>query len=75
MLKIFKGVFLGCAVVKTSSSNVGGASSIPGQGVKIPHALWLKTQNLKQKQHCNKFKQKSGSHKKKKKKNIKKNFF
>ena len=27
-------------VVKTSLSSTGGAGSIPGQGPKIPHALW-----------------------------------
>ena len=30
--------FPGCPVVKTSTSNSGGAGSIPGQGAKIPHA-------------------------------------
>ena len=30
--------FPGGPVVKTSSSNAGGAGSIPGQGVEIPHA-------------------------------------
>ena len=28
--------------VKTPPSNAGGASSIPGWGAKIPHALWPK---------------------------------
>ena len=41
-------------MVKTSSSNTGGVGSIPGQGDKIPHALWPKSQNIKQKQYCNK---------------------
>ena len=36
--------FLGGPVVKTSPSNAGGASSIPGQGTKIPHASQPKTQ-------------------------------
>ena len=36
-------------VVKTSSSSVEGAGSIPGQGAVIPHALLPKNQNLKQK--------------------------
>ena len=26
-------------MVKTSPSNAGGEGSIPGQGIKIPHAL------------------------------------
>ena len=30
------------AVVKTSASSAGGMGSFPGQGVKIPHALWPK---------------------------------
>ena len=32
--------FPGGPVVGTSPSNAGGVSSIPGQGAKIPHALW-----------------------------------
>ena len=36
-------------VVKTSSSSVEDAGSIPGQGAAIPHALQPKNQNLKQK--------------------------
>ena len=44
----------GSPVVKTSS-NAGGVGSIPGQGVKIPHALWPKIQNIEQKPYCNKF--------------------
>ena len=40
-------------VVKTSPSNVRGVGSIPG--AKMPHALWQKNQNIKQKQYCNKF--------------------
>ena len=28
---------------------------IPGPGAMIPHASWPKKQNIKQKQHCNKF--------------------
>ena len=31
--------FPGGPVVKTSLPNAGGASSIPGQGAEIPHAL------------------------------------
>ena len=41
--------FPGCPVVKTSASNVGSEGSIPDQGAKIPHALWPKNQNIKQK--------------------------
>ena len=47
--------FPGGPVVKTLPSNAGGAGSIPGQGAKLPHALWPKHQNIKQKQYCNKF--------------------
>ena len=43
----------GGPVVKTSHSIAGGARSIPHQGAKIPHALWPKNQNIKQKQYCN----------------------
>ena len=46
--------FLFGPVVKTSPFNAGGAGSISGQGAKI-HALWIKNQNIKQKQYCNKF--------------------
>ena len=55
-------------MVKTSSSNAGGVGSIPGQGAKIPHASWSKSQNIKQKQHCDKFNKdfKNGPHQKKK---------
>ena len=42
-------------MVKTSPSKAGGVGSIPGQGVKIPHASGPKNQNRKQKQYCNKF--------------------
>ena len=54
-------------VVKTSSSNAGGAGLIPGQGAKIPHASRPKNQNIKQKQYCNKFNKdfKNGPHQKK----------
>ena len=31
-----------------------GAISIPGQEAKIPHDLWPKLQNIKQKQYCDK---------------------
>ena len=43
----------GDPVVKTSIA--GGARSIPPQIAKIPHALWPRNQNIKQKQYCNKF--------------------
>ena len=39
--------FPGGPVVKTSPSKAGGAGSIPGQGTKIPLALWPKNQNIK----------------------------
>ena len=60
--KMSKRDFPGGPVVKTSPSNAGGVGSIPVQGTTIPHALWQnkqtnkkKTQNIKQKQYCNKF--------------------
>ena len=42
-------------MVETLPSNAGGMGSIPGQGAKIPHASQPKKQNIKQKQHYNKF--------------------
>ena len=33
----------------------GGVGSIPSQGTKIPHALWLAKQNIKQNAYCNRF--------------------
>ena len=43
---------------------------VPGQGTKIPLALWPKNQNIKQKQYCDKFNKdfKTGPHQKNKKK-------
>ena len=40
-------------MVETSPSNAGGAGSILGGRVKIPHAS--RPENIKQKQYCNKF--------------------
>ena len=34
-------------MIKTSPSKAGGAGSIPGQGVNIPHASGPKNQNIK----------------------------
>ena len=42
------------SVIKTLRSDSGAADSIPGGGITIPDASWPKTQNVKQKQHCNK---------------------
>ena len=42
-------------VVKTSPSKAGGEYLISGREAKLPYALWLKNQNIKQKQYCNKF--------------------
>ena len=55
-------------MVRTSPSNAGGVCSIPGQGARIPHALQSKSQNIKQKQCCNKFNKdfENGPHQKKK---------
>ena len=52
----------------------GVEGSIPDWGAKIPHAWQPKNQNIKQKQHCNKFNNdfKNGPHQKKKKKIFKK---
>ena len=47
--------FPGGPVVKTSPSSAGGVGLIPSQGTKIPHALWLAKQNIKQNSYCNRF--------------------
>ena len=47
------GDFPGGPLVKTLPSSAEGASSFPGWGAKIPHALQPK--NIKQKQCCSKF--------------------
>ena len=39
--------FPGSPVVKTSLSNAGGPSLIPGWGANIPHASWPKNQKDK----------------------------
>ena len=54
-IKIWKRDFPGDPVVKTSPPNAGSAGSIPDQRAKIPHVLWPKKQNIKQKQYCKKF--------------------
>ena len=43
------------SVVKTSPSIAGCAALIRDREANIPHALWPKNQNIKQKQYCNKF--------------------
>ena len=48
--------FPGGPGVGTLPSNAGGMRSILGSGLKIPHASRSKNQNIKQKQHCNRFK-------------------
>ena len=47
--------FPGSPAVRTSPSNTGRVSWIPGPGAKIPRALWPKIRNIKQKQYPNKF--------------------
>ena len=67
--------FPGGPVVKTSPSSAGSGGSISGLGVKIPHAPWPKSQNIKQKPCCNKlnedFKKKMVHIKKSLKKKVK----
>ena len=41
-------------MVKISPSSGRSVSLISGWGAKIPHASQLKSQNIKQKQYCNK---------------------
>ena len=64
--KITNRDFPGGPVVKTSPSNAGGAGSIPGPGAGIPHASGPKSQHIKQRQCCNKFRKdfKNGPHQK-----------
>ena len=38
-LKVFGGIFLAVQWLRFYIPNAGGASSIPGQGTKIPHAV------------------------------------
>ena len=47
--------FPGGPGVKASPSNAGGGGLIPGQRTKIPHASWLRNQDIKLKQCCNRF--------------------
>ena len=42
-------------MVKMLPPNAGGTNLIPGWGANIPHTSLSNTQNLKQKQYCNKF--------------------
>ena len=51
-------------MAETLPSSAGGAGSIPGQGAGLPHASWPKSQNMKQRQYCNKFNKdfKNGPH-------------
>ena len=42
-------------MAKISPSYAEGVGSIPGQEAEIPHTSWPKSQNIKQKQYCNKF--------------------
>ena len=46
--------FPGGPAVKTLPSSASGEGSIPGWGVKIPHALGSKTSNIKKKTKKNK---------------------
>ena len=41
-------------MIKTLPSNAGDAGSIPGQGAKIQHVSQPKSQNIRQKEYCNK---------------------
>ena len=61
--------FPGSPVVKTLLPMKGAACLSPVWGVKIPHDLGPKSQNIKQKQYCKQFNEdfKNGRHKKKNK--------
>ena len=58
--------FPGGPVIKTLPSNAGGAGSAPGQGAKIQHVSQPKSQNIRQKEYCNKVNKdfKNGTHQK-----------
>ena len=44
----------------------GAAGSVPGRGAKIPHVSWPESQNIKEKQHCNKFNKENDPHQRRK---------
>ena len=54
-------------MVKILPSHAESVGLTPGQEAKIPHTLRPKTQNIKQKQYCNKFNEdfKNGLHQRK----------
>ena len=67
-------------MVKTLIFHAGSRGSMPAPGAKMPHDSWPRSQNIKQKQYCNKFNKdfKNGPHQKKKKIfkiKIKRDFF
>ena len=72
-LKVEPWDFPGGSMGKTSPFNAGGASVIPGQGTKIPHASWpkAKTEN-RSNIVTNSIKTLKTVHIKKKKKQLKK---
>ena len=41
-------------MAKTSAANAGDVGSVLGRGAKIPHNFGPNSQNIKQKQYCNK---------------------
>ena len=67
-----QGDFPGGPGLKNSPLSAGLAGSIPGRGAKIPHTLWPKSRDRKQKQYDNKFNKdfQNGPHQK----NLKKKF-
>ena len=40
ILKSFSGTSLVVQWLRLHTSNAGGRGSVPGQGIKIPHATW-----------------------------------
>ena len=40
ILKMYPGISLAVQWLTLHASTAGGVGSIPGQGTKIPHALW-----------------------------------
>ena len=56
--RMTSGDFHSDPVAERSPSNAGSAGSIPGHGVRIPHASWPENKNIKKKkqqQYRNKF--------------------
>ena len=72
LVSIIWGNFPGGPVIKTLPSNARGMGLNPGWRAKIPHALWPKNQNIKQKQYCGTFNKDSENGPRQEKETLKK---